>query len=187
MTAGRPFWSVPTVADETWSPLNSGGYVAASIVWPLGHLRRPERDEVEAAGLADEPADGLGVGDARQLDDDAVGALGRDDGLGDAGRVDPALDDVLDDRHVAGGRLLALDGDRLVLDAETARQVEAELRLDRPPGAVGTVGVGQLEARPEVDRQGEDADDEDEDRAGSTHRGGMLHGTGCHRAEGDRI
>ena len=41
------------------------------------------------------------------------------------------------------------------------------------------------EAREEVDRQGEDPDEEDEDRTGSTHRGGMLHGTMVHRVEGD--
>ena len=56
----RPCWSVPTVADATWSPLNSGGYSAFEVedlagrgivgVWP-------ERDEVEPAGLADELAD----------------------------------------------------------------------------------------------------------------------------------
>ena len=33
-TAGRPFWSVPTVADETWSPLNSGGNCFGSSSWP---------------------------------------------------------------------------------------------------------------------------------------------------------
>ena len=91
-----------------------------------------ERDEVEAAGLADEPADGVRVRDAGQLDDDAVGALGRDHRLGDAGRVHPALDDLADDLEVLGSRDLVADLLRLVLDAEAALEVEAELRLDRP-------------------------------------------------------
>ena len=124
-------------------------------VLALGDLGRPERDEVEPAGLADELAHGLGIGDARQLDDDAVGALGGDDRLGDAGRVHAALDDVLDDRHVAGGRRLALDRQRLVLDAQAALEVEAQLRLDRPPRPVGALRVGKLESGEEIDDEGE--------------------------------
>ena len=54
--------------------------------------------------VPDEPADGIDVRDARQLDDDAVRALDDDDGLGDAGRVHPPLDDVLDDAHRLGRR-----------------------------------------------------------------------------------
>ena len=83
-------------------------------------------------------------------------ALGDDDRLGHAGRVHAPLDDVLDDRHVGRGRRLAVDGHGLVLDAEAALQVEPELGLDRPPRAVGARRVGQLEAREEVDDQGED-------------------------------
>ena len=85
-----------------------GDLVAAEQRWVLLRvedlvgrgLGRPEGNEVEQAGLADQVADGLGVRDAGQLDDDAVLALGRDHGLGDASGVDPALDDILDDGHV---------------------------------------------------------------------------------------
>ena len=142
----------------------------------LGRARGPERDEVEAAGLADELAHGVGVGDARQLDDDAVVALGHHDGLGDAGRVHPALDDVLDDRHVGGGRRLALDLLRLVLDAQAAGQVEAQLRLDGTTAGRGGA-VRKREVREEVDDEGEDADEDDEDGATFSHVRGMVHGT----------
>ena len=166
---------MPTVADDTWSPLKSGGVCLRSRTWPAGDLGLAERDEIEAAGLADELADGFRIGDAGELDDDAVGALGDDDRLGDAGLVHPPFDDVLDDRHVAGRRRVALDRDGLIFDPKTARQVEPELGLDRAP-AIGGRGIGETESRPEVDDQGKDADEQDKDRTGSTHRGGILHG-----------
>ena len=145
---------MPTVADETWSPLNSGGYCLRSSLLALGRLGRAERDEVESAGLADQLADGLWVGDTRQLDDDAVGALGGDDRLGDARGVHAALDDVLDDAHVAGGRCLALDRQRLVFDAQATLEVEAQLRHDRPPRPVGALRVGKGESGEEIDEEG---------------------------------
>ena len=94
-------------------------------------LGAAERDEVEPAGRADELADRVGIGDARQLDDDAVGALGRDDRLRHAGRVDAALDDLADDLEVLGPRDLVADLLRLVFDPEAALEVEAQLRLER--------------------------------------------------------
>ena len=65
---------------------------------------------------------------------------------------------------------------RLVLDAQATRQVEPEFRLDLAPAAVGAPRVGKLETRHEIDDQGKDPDEEDEDRTGFAHRGGMLHG-----------
>ena len=183
MTVRPPLWSWPIEAD--------GDLVAAEQRGRLGEvedlsLRRAggaERDEVEAAGLADELADRVGVGDARQLDDDAVVALGDHDGLRDAGRVHPALDDVLDDRHVRGGRRLAVDLLRLVLDAQAAGQVEAQLRLDRTAPRRGRA-VRSGEVREEVDDEGEDADQDDEDGAGFSHVRGMVHGTSAGRRGG---
>ena len=132
-TVRPPCWARPTEADAIWSPLNSGGVPLAdrSRTWPSLAGRRAERDEVEPAGLADELADGVDVRDARQLDDHAVAALGQDDRLRHAGRVHAPLDDVLDDAHGRCGRRLAVLGQRLVLDAEAALQVEPELGLDR--------------------------------------------------------
>src|SRR3990170_4643945 len=67
----------------------------------LTHCRPDgDRDEVEAAGLANELTDGRSVGDARQLDDDAIRAARDDDRLGHAGRVHPGLDDLADDLEV---------------------------------------------------------------------------------------
>ena len=127
--------------------------------------------------MPDQPADRIDVRDARQLDDDAVRALDHDDRLGHAGRVHPPLDDVLDDAHPLGGRRHAVLGQRLVLDPETALEVEPELGLDQPPLAVRGRRIGQAEVREEVDEEGEDADDDDDGGAGSTHTGGMVHGT----------
>ena len=104
-------------------------------------------------------------------------ALDDDDRLRHAGRVHAALDDVLDDAHALGGRRDAVLGQRLVLDPQAALQVEAELRVDGAPLTVRGRGVGQAKVREEVDEEGEDADDEDDDGAGSSHTGGMVHGT----------
>ena len=67
---------MPTVADETWSPLNSGGSAWVEDLVLVVRLGRAERDEIEAAGLADELADRFRIGDAGQLDDDAVACPG---------------------------------------------------------------------------------------------------------------
>ena len=110
-----------------------------------------------------------------QLDDDAVGALGRDDRLRHAGRVHPPLDDLADDLEVLGSRNLVADLLRLVLDAEPALEVQAELGLDRSL-AVGRRRVGDPKAGSEDDDEGGDADDEDEDGAGLAHRSRMIQG-----------
>ena len=169
-----PSW--PIVALDSSSPLKSGGNSSRSMTSPAFFVDRAEGDEIEAPGLADEAADGVRIGDAGQLDDDPVGALRRDDRLGDAGRVHPPLDDLADDLEVLGSRDLVADLLRLVLDAETAAEVEAEPRLDQPL-TVGGRAVWHAEARNEVDDEGEDADDEDEDRAGFAHRRRMIQGT----------
>ena len=66
--------------------------------------------------------------------------------LGDAGRVDPVLDDLADDLEVLGPRDLVADLLRLVLDAEAALEVESELRLDRAlPSAAGCRARGGRE------------------------------------------
>ena len=49
------------------------------MTWPSCTWRLAEWDELELAGLADELADGLGVGHARQFDDDPIGPLDDDD------------------------------------------------------------------------------------------------------------
>ena len=141
----------------------------------FGHLGRAQGHEVELAGLPDQAPDVVDVGDARQLDHDAVAALDDDDRLRHAGRVHATLDDVLDDAHRLGRRVHAILGQRLVLDAETALEVEPELRLDRAPRAIGRGQVRQFEVWEEVDQKGEHADQDDENGTRSTHTGGMLH------------
>ena len=131
-----------------------------------------ERDEVEPAGLLDELADGVRVGDAGQLDDDPIGALGRDERLGDPGRIDPALHDLADDLEVFRWWGLVPNGEGLVFDAEAALEVQAQLRLDGPIRARGRVGQG--EPGDEVDDEGDDPDDEDQQRPGSAHQRRMI-------------
>ena len=125
----------------------------------------PERHEVEAAGLADELADGFGVGDARQLDDDAVAALGRDDRLGDAGRVHPALDDVLDDADVARRsatcRRPGAPGTRPA--GRPAGRGRASSRSTRD-AAVGVAESGSRQPGKKSMKRASDADEQDEDR-----------------------
>jgi len=123
----------------------------------------------------DEAPDRVDVRDPRQLDDDAVVTLDDDDGLGDAGRVHAPLDDVLDHAERLTRRLDAILGKCLVLDPQSALEVETELRLDRPPRAIGRGRIGDPKIREEDDDQGQDADDGDEDGARSAHTGGMLH------------
>ena len=151
LTARPPCWSGPErrrlelVAREQDAERRHDGGVAADRGrrqvegLALGDLGRGrDRDEVEAAGLADERADRGGVGDARQLDDDPVRPARDDDRLGDAGRVHPVLDDLADDLDVGEGRRLAPGRIDPVLDLQAALEVEAELRLDE---AAATLGI----------------------------------------------
>jgi hypothetical protein len=126
-------------------------------------LRLAERHEVEATGLLDQVPDRVRVGDTGQLDHDPVAALGRDERLGDAGRVHPVLHDRPDDFHVPGPGDPVADLLGLVLHAEAALQVEAELGLDR------LTGDRARETGGEDEDEGDDADDQDEGGAGSTH------------------
>ena len=72
-------------------------------------------------------------------------------------------------------------GSDLVLDPQAAVQVEAELGLEvcGPRRSSATAGMGNGH---EAHHQGEQADDDDQDRAGATHRGGMIQGTAVPRA-----
>ena len=132
-------------------------------------LGRAERDELEQARLAHEAADRVRIGNAGQLDDDPVAALDGDHRLRDTRRVDPVLDDRPDDFEVLGPGRLALDRERLVLDAQSALQVEPDLRLE---DAIGLPRHGQ--ARNEIDDEGEDPDDENQDRTGLAHQRRMI-------------
>ena len=78
-------------------------------------------------------------------------------------------------------------GKRLVFDAQAALEIEAQLRLDPAPAAVDALRVGHGEPREEVHEQGEGADEQDQDRASFTHRGGMLHGTTLDRPGGTAL
>ena len=95
----------------------------------LGHLGRPEGHEVEAARLADEPADRVGIGHAGELDDDPVRALGLTTGS-DTPVVFTRSSTM--SRMTPSSRRPACPVDllRLVLDAEAALEVEPELRLE---------------------------------------------------------
>src|SRR4029079_15257839 len=129
---------------------------------------------------AHERADRVGVGDARELDDDAVGALGRDDRLGHACRVDAALDDLADDLEgLRPGRLVA-DRLRLVLDPETALEVQPELRLERAL-AIRRRRIRDPKPRYEADDERGDTDDRDEDGTGFTHWSRMIQGRSARR------
>ena len=59
--------------------------------------------ELQQAGRADQLTDRLDIRDARDLNHDAVAALGLDDWLGNAVLVDAVLDDRPDRRHVVRG------------------------------------------------------------------------------------
>ena len=83
--------------------------------------------EFELGGLADEPLGLFRVLQARQLNDDAIGAEHLDFGLGNAVRVDAALDHIQDALH--GGALLVgrnVGKVRLQCQLSAALQVEAE-------------------------------------------------------------
>ena len=108
----------------------------------LLHLDVAEGHEVEAPGLADEPADRHSgprrPGSSTTIRSVPCVVIER---LGDAGRVHPPLDDVADDLEVLGPRNLVADLLRLVLHAEAALEVQPELRLDR------SLAVGRLRCR----------------------------------------
>ena len=180
-TTRRPCWSLLTFAAVTWSPEKSA-VAAVGSGWPAVATRGPweldgavlgdgQRDEVEPAGLADEAANRLGVADARDLDDDPVRPGGEDHRLRDAGRVHAPLDDLLDDVDVRLAGRLAPGGNDAVLDLQAALEVEAQLRLDLAGLAVRRQRR-QVQVRPEVERERQDANDGNEERSGSTHERG---------------
>ena len=179
--------STAGLAVSIWSPLNRAGS-GTGRGWPSIDAGRPaagrrsravdirrQRHEVEPAGRPDELLDRLGVLDARQLDDDAVGTDGVDKRLGDTGRVHAALDDVADRVHRVGvGDAVAhLLG--LVLDPESALQVEPELPLET--ARIHGAGRGSDDRHAhgdEIEEEGEHAEDDDEQGDRSTHRGGLY-------------
>ncbi len=177
---------MPGLAAVRCSPVNSGGSGSPGSGCALGHAGRAagrrrgsepvgrERDERQLAGRPDEPLDLLAIGRTRELDDDPVGPVDRHDRLGHAGGVHAPLDDVADRRHRCRVGRLAVDREGLVLDPETALEVEPELGLDdaRPGGLVAE--DRQFQAGPEVDRERKQADDDDEDGDEATHRGGLY-------------
>ena len=128
-----------------------------------------KRDEVELARLDEERPDLVRVLGVRQVDEDAVRALGLDDRLGDPGRVDPVLDDRLRGGKCTRIRLLATGGLKAVHDLEAADQVEAQLRVHDPRPAVGVAEVRDGQLWPEVDDEEERSQDDDDDRGCSTH------------------
>jgi hypothetical protein len=136
----------------------------------LGDLA--ERDEVETAGLSDESPDRLGIGDARQLDDDRSLPW-----VVTSGSETP----VAFTRFSMIWRITSRSSGRGILSPtccawystrRAAAQVEAELRLDRP--APGVARIREGEAGNEVDDEGEDADDENQDRSGFAHQRRMI-------------
>jgi hypothetical protein len=147
-TTRRPFWSVLTLEALTWSP-EKRACSSVGSGWPCVAVRG-------------------GVADARDLDHDAVRPGRHDDRLGHARRVHAPLDDVLDDLDLVQGRRLAVHRKDAVLDLQATLQVEAELGLDPAAAALLREG-GQVEVRPEVEDEGEDAHEDNEDRSGSTH------------------
>ena len=184
-TAGRPFWSVPTVAEATWSPLNSGGNCLRSSCWPSVTWVEPSGTKssrpvwptsLRTASGSVTPGSSTTTRSAPW-----VVTTGSETPVVFTRRSTMSLMT----RHVAGRRRLALDRQRLVFDAQAALEVEAQLRLDRPPRPVGALRVGKLEPGEEIDEEGDDPDEQDEDRTGFTHRGGMLHGTVAYRRRGD--
>ena len=168
------------LALSIWSPLNSGSSGVGSG-WPStawlgpGDVRGAvaltrQRNEVQAAGLADQPTDGLGIRDARELDDDAVAALGLDDRLGHAGRVDAPLDDVADRREVTDSGRPPVLGQRLVLDPEPALQVQPELGLEESRAARRIADRRDPKTGEEDDDEREHANDDDENGGSAAHR-----------------
>ena len=154
LTVNPPVWSWPIDALDTSLPGNSGGKRLEVDGLALAHLRRPEGNEVESSGLAHQLADRVGIGHARELDDDPVRALRLDDGLRHAGRVHAILDDVADHAQRSGVRLHAVDLLRQVFDAESALEVEPELRLELAPAAGVGVAAGDGGIGEEVDEEG---------------------------------
>ncbi len=132
----------------------------------VGCIIRQEHER-ELPRLAYQVPDGRRIRRARHLHQDFVRSHGLDDRLGDARAIDALLHDRPDDVHLAGcrGDRVALGIDGVVLDLETALQVQAQLRLGRlPQSGVDIAQHGELGAGHEIDVEGERANDEDQDR-----------------------
>ena len=164
------------MADWIWSPLNSGGLASRSRTWPSCDLSLPSGTKSSWPVWPTRRRTASTIRDARAARRRAVAALGRDDRLGDAGRVDAALDDVLDDAHVSGvgrRRRPAAPGTRPAgrprgPDRAWSRRVATCRRRCR---------VGQRSPGKKSTTRASTPMSDDQDGAGSTHRGGMLHET----------
>ncbi len=144
--------SAPMLAAAIWSPENSGGNWVRSTSWPADMLRRrPSGTKSRRPVVPDEVPDLVRVLDTRHLDDDPVRSLGDHLGLGHTGCVDPVPDDLLHDVEVGLGGDLALGREHLVLDPQTAAQVETQLGLEgaalRPSPGTGRGTATTLSTR----------------------------------------
>ena len=184
-TARWPVWSVVGFELSIWSPLKSGVSSVGSG-WPWTACCGPGsgRCRTSSAGSGTKSRRPVWptsfsmsslFADARQLDDDAVGALRLDDGLRHAGRVHAALDDVADRAEVAGSRRPAVLGQRPGTrrgSRPRGRDRASSRRTRALP--LASVRNGQLRARPEVEDKRAHTDDDDQVGGGSAHRGGMI-------------
>ena len=101
--------------------------------------------KVEATRRAEEGADSIRIRDTRKFDHDAVGPLRLHERLRDAGAVDATLNDVADRGEICSGGADAVDWLHLVLHAQSAAQVEAQLGLDWAGAAsCSTCGEAQI-------------------------------------------
>ena len=108
---------------------------------------RLEVEELELRGLADQLRSLLRVVHAGELDDDLVGALLADLGLGDAELVDPVPHDRDRAVEVGGRDLVALRRHRLEHDLEAALQVETERATSCATGEPGTISSADADER----------------------------------------
>src|SRR3972149_4492117 len=123
--SGRaPYFSVVT-------RVRCSAVVKSPLIWPLpSRIGSPPRGpEAGGRGGPDEPPDLLLVGGARKLHHDAVAAQRLHDRFRDAAGVDAVLDDRADRLHVALRGRRAVRGERLVLAAQAALQVQPEARF----------------------------------------------------------
>ncbi len=93
-------------------------------------------EELELRRLADDLRGGFRIADPGQLDDDLVGALLADLGLGDAEPVDAAPHDLDGPVEVFLRQLAVRRRDRLQRDFEPTLEIEPERRL-LPDGRAG--------------------------------------------------
>jgi hypothetical protein len=109
--------------------LGSLNWLARRDIYRSVSFRR-ERDEVKATGCAEKGTDGVWITDTWELYDDAVAPLRLHERLRNAGGVHAALDDVSDGRDIRWRSDHVANWLYLILNAESAAQVKAELCLN---------------------------------------------------------